>query len=177
MRKVIVTLAAIVAFQAPALACSCAGPIGREQQREFAQEMARKVVALAEVTQIEPMNMHAMRPERFRVLRVIVGEAPEAFFAVTEFNRHSSGLVTVPMSSCDAAPGPGEHRIVALYAPSNAGDTGLPLPDCEIASRNAAARTSGTLEIGGMCTHLFLHSKGVIDLVRVEARRLGRRVN
>ena len=177
MRKFVIALLAAAALEAPALACSCLGPIGKEQERQFAREMARNIVALAEVTQIEPMSSQAMRPERFRVLHVIVGHAPKTFYAATEFNRHSSGLVTVLMDTCDAAPGPGERRVVALYPPRRKGDTGLPLSNREIRSRIAAARKGRTLEIGSMCTHLFLQSEGVVDLVREEAQKLGRRVN
>ena len=177
MRRWLIGLFALAAAEAPALACFCVGPYGEWQTREFASGMARSVVALAEVIQVEKMDLGAMRPERYRVLRSIVGDAPDTFFAATEFERHSSGIVTTPMSDCDAAPGEGERRIVALYPPRKEGDTGLPLPDRENRSRIAAARKERTLEFGSMCDHLFLNTKGVVELVREEARKLGRSVN
>jgi hypothetical protein len=123
------------------------------------------------------MELGAMRPERYRVLRSLVGHAPPTFFAATEFERHSSGIVTTPMSDCDAAPGEGERRVVALYPPRKKDDSGLPLPDGENRARIAAARKEGTLEFGSMCDHLFLNTNGVIELVRDEARKLGRSVD
>jgi hypothetical protein len=177
MHKLLIGLCALATVEAPALACFCAGPFGEQQKREFAHSMARNVVALAEVIQIEEMDLGSMRPERYRVLRTIVGKAPVTFFAATDFERHSSGLVAVPMSDCDASPGEGERRIVALYPPRQQGDTGMPLSDRENRARIAAARKEGTLEFGSMCDHLFLNTKGVVELVRREAGKLRRSVN
>ncbi|QIL02010.1 hypothetical protein G7078_03890 [Sphingomonas sinipercae] len=174
MRKLIIATCLILAAAAPAVACSCLGPHGAKQTREFAREMARNVVAIAE---IEAVDESWDKPPRYRVIRTYVGAAPKTFIDETNFEKSEEGFGGRVISTCDASPGPGGRALVALYPPTQASDTGYPLSDRETKRRIAAARKAAKLEVGSTCSKLFLGMPGVFEMVSQEARKLGRTVS
>ena len=174
MRKLIFGLLLALSMEGAAIACSCIGPHGEKQKREFARDMARSVVAIAE---IEALDYRADEPKRYRVLRTFVGGAPKSFFDDSNFEMGDDGVRMHMISSCDASPARGERGIVALYPPHRAGDTGYPLSDRETKRRIDAARKARHLEVGSSCNLMFLRLPGVLEMVKEEARKLGRTVS
>ena len=174
MRKLIFGLLIALSLEGPAVACSCIGPHGDKQKREFARDMARSVVAIAE---IEALDYTEGTPQRYRVLRTFVGGAPKSFFDDSNFEVGDDGVRMHMITTCDGRPSPGERRIVALYPPHRAGDTGYPLSDRETKRRIAAARKARHLQVGSSCSLMFLRLPGVFEMVKEEARKLGRTVS
>ena len=116
-----------------------------------------------------------MRAELYRVTRIHVGDVPTTFRGVREFKRHPGGFVDAIIYSCDAAPGADKPSLIVLYAAnprSKLGEGGL----AQRAQAVASPGNEPVFEIGIMCSYLFLNDKGVLALVKEEARKLGRPV-
>ena len=172
MRNLLLGLALLLGVEATAQACACVGSGDDQQKREWARQIALDAVAVAEVEQVEEMDLGAMRPERYRVHRILAGEAPATFLLYRRFQKSPGGVVDVPMDDCDASPGSGERRIVVLYDPKRH-EVNLQYHSAE----ERAVIPRGDLDMMSMCERLFLDQDGGLDLVLEEARKLGKAVD
>ena len=172
MLRLMIALGALVALEAPALACACLGPQDAKQKREWARDIVKNAVAIAEVEQIEDMDLSSMRPELYRVHKVLVGKAPKTFRLYRRFEQWKGGLVNVDITDCEASPNAGERKVVVLYDPKNF-EANLKYYSAEERAKVA----KGDLDIWSMCEKLFFELGGGMALALEEARKLGKLAN
>jgi hypothetical protein len=154
---------AALGIEGAAIACSCAmGAINEAGKRRIAADIATRAEAVVEAVQIEDMDIGAMRPELYRVVKVHVGKAPAQFRGERHFSRSEGGLVDVGIDTCDAAPGRDEPRLVVLYRPN-----ATPGPN----------ESDPSFGLSDMCEYLFLTADDGLRLVKQEARKRGRPVS
>ncbi len=170
MRKLLLALALGLAVEGAAQACTCIGPRGDRQKREWTRENLKAAIAVVEVERIAAMDVRAMRGEQYRVTRLYSGKAPSTFRVERHFRRSSSGMIDwAPESSCDDFPRAGERRVVILYDPrpypAGMGGTAI--------RKRAEKSPPSTFTFGGMCQRLFIEQDGGLRLLREEARKLG----
>lgn len=166
MWKLLLVPAAALMAESSALACVCI----HDEDREVARQIASKAIAVAEVVRLSPTDSAKQLPDVYRVLQVHVGKAPETFWRGRQYMRWPNGGISFTLgTTCDGAPSPGEQRVVVLYAPE--ADHWQP-EKCGAA--NGAAADGQTLAIGGTCDRLFLMKEGALEMIKEEARRIGR---
>ena len=169
MRRLLFGLLLALAVEGSAMACACIGPQGAAQKREWARQIVKEAVAVAEVEQVEELDLGAMRPEVYRVHKVLVGKAPATFRLYRRFQKSDGGLVMIDMSDCDAHPEPGKREVVVLHDPRKF-EADLKYHSAE--ERAKIAR--GDLDMWSMCERLFFELEGGLELVLDEARKLGK---
>lgn len=116
MRYPAIAVAALLAFESAALACSCIATDDPAELKRFGSEAAEGAVALVEVEALTSYEATRMG-EQMRVVRTLAGSAP-AKFRIERGPSPSS-------ASCDVLYREGERSVVILY-PSSAPAAGLP---------------------------------------------------
>ena len=150
MRKLALAFAMLFAGET-AIACVCIASLSPEMRVDNAQRIAAEASAVALVEEVAPSGEDEPGAERYRVLKLHVGEAPATFRLARQIERTPTGNIVLA-TSCDVVPPPGKPTLVVLY-PSD---------------------TAGAYRIGGTCDHLFVNSPGAVDLIREQGGMLER---
>lgn len=182
-------LAAFMVLMAPAraLACSCAEPEGEAERRQYARYIAGRAIAIVEAEPVSGPEIRRQIGETYRIAKVIAGDAkPGPIRMARSFGRDPrTGEVWMGGSSCDVLPG-FRKRVLLLrtgYAPAGGGAIlpavpGAPCGHAQRARVSPAGRDARgyvpVFSFGGSCEDWFLGSPGALELVREEARKLGR---
>jgi hypothetical protein len=185
------TLAALVllASAAPATACSCSAPETDQEKRDYARFIAGRAEAIVEVEPVSGPDMHRQVGETYRIVKVVAGRAqPGLIRMARSFGRDQrTGEPWIGHSSCDVLPGyrkqvmlmrtgfalgAGGPVVPAFTMPGKPCGQLLPVTDApaDMVSRSYVP----VFSFGGSCQDWFLGSPGAVELVREEARKLGR---
>ncbi|QNM83768.1 hypothetical protein H8M03_05460 [Sphingomonas sabuli] len=170
MRWMLAGLISLFALPGAAQACVCLGPQTEEQKRDFARAIAERAVAVAEVEQIADMDAATMTPERYRVIRLLAGQAPATFHEYRRFASLGEGsVVTTSYSDCDAGPAAGERAVVVLFSPQE-----IEANPADYAAEERFMTGRGDMLMWSMCEKLFAEQQGGLALILDEARKLGK---
>jgi hypothetical protein len=183
---VLLAVAAAMAVEGAAQACSCIAEQAPTERRETARRIAALAVAIVEVEPVSPADVERQIGETYRIVQVLHGAArPTLIRMARSFGRDPrTGERWMGATSCDVFPG--QRQRVLLIPVGLAPEAGGPTvprvisaaPPCAVLPVRdppaAAAEQVPVFSFGGSCDDVFLGSEGAIELIRNEARKLGR---
>ena len=156
MNRILLQFAALVSWGTAAQACECDDPaaMSAKDQDERAQWIAKQGFVIAEVVRMAPAD--PMQPERYRVLRPILGEAPSEIVMNARVTRLPDGqMVPAPVTSCDYS-GPIGQAVIMAFSDRGA------LAPCGVLSRLSGP----ALRPAGMCTQFAVQEPAILNRVK-----------
>jgi hypothetical protein len=189
MRKLLIAVAALASFETAAAACTCTEPESDVQRRDIARRIAARAIAIVEVEPVSGPDVRRQIGETYRIVQVEFGQAalgPIRMARSFGVDR-STGEPWMAGSSCDVFPGY-RKRVLLMrtgYAPAKGGDVvpaytfpgkpcGQLLPVRDAPADLISRGFVPVFSFGGTCEDAFLSDPGAIELIREEARKMGR---
>jgi hypothetical protein len=161
VKRFLIMFAALAASAGAAHACQCEDPaqMSAKEQAEAARWIAEQKIIIAEVVRLPGSPPQAA--ERYRVVRQIVGDAPDEIIVLRHITYLPDGqMVAAPISSCDYSGAVGQQTVMA-FTPRGAA------PPCGV----LASLAGTTLRAVTMCTQFNVQNPAILAQVRRLSRR------
>lgn len=172
-----------------ALACSCVGPQTDVERREIARRIAAKAIAIVEVEPVSGSDIQRQIGETYRIVEVEAGDAQPGLIRMARtfgFDRRT-GERWMSDTSCDVFPGERSRVLLikAGFAPEGGGEIvplytfpgqpcGQILPIRDAPADLVSSGHVPVFSFGSSCDHGFFREPWALELIRDEARKMGR---